>query len=340
MNQQLTGINYKKFKRVTIPLGKDNLLIFGKTCSGKTQLLWAYILYFLAYNLSSENKIVHNLVKDVPKLLSNNFNKFRIWNSFIRQISKNKIHGTAEFRSHINVNCELIFKIRANGSMEINKVLGKALGNIDFGHMGTSYLFTHENEVDNYISSFGQSLREKFARLCEKSFEEIKVILRILFPNFIDILKEHPDIYILGKLYDNEENDNEEDDNEEDDFSVIEYGADEKFFSDDEDEYKEEFPDQDKEDLTRTELMVQSASFQKVFATLVLFFTLFECNNNATDKYFIVDEPDVLLDKQTARVFVDQLLSLSSKHGIKLIITSSNKNIMKMFKEQDIFLLK
>ena len=169
------------------------------------------------------------------------------------------------------------------------------------------------------MTSFDQSLRDKFSKLNQNRKDEIKSTLQLLFPSVEDIVDEFFNgIFILEKFIDCD-----------DDYDVINDGV------NSEDEY-EEFNETKENNLCfKIEIMSQSAAFQKVFASLVLLLTLSE--NKSLNKYYLIDEPDVLLDQRTSMTYVNELKKLSEKYSIKLIITTTNTNITELF-DENIFL--
>src|SRR5690349_17510060 len=63
----LTLQNYKKFSNMEFPLRKKSLLIMGPNSSGKTQLIYALILYFRGYNLSFPSSNFHSKLPNDDK---------------------------------------------------------------------------------------------------------------------------------------------------------------------------------------------------------------------------------------------------------------------------------
>lgn len=308
--------NYKKFPKKTIPFVKKSLVIFGGISAGKTQLLWVYILFFRAYNLGIEKRDSLDLRRESQLLLNPIYHR----RNFITKMSKDKIHGTARISGKIaiqNVEHEISFKLKTNGLLRLETSSNRSFDKIRFAHMGTSYQFAFERQISNIFTSFDQSLREKYTNLTKNSKDEINTNLRLLFPSFLDIFEvEYDGIYTIEKF----EGENYDIINEE----IINDGIEEDYID-------EDFVDEESKETYEIEIMAQSASFQKVFASLILFLSLAETKDS--QKYYLVDEPDTLMPLNNAISYVKRLILLSEKYSIKLIATTYNLEIANLFEE-------
>jgi len=308
----LSLTNYKKFSKKTFPFVEKSLVITGDSATGKTQLLWAHLFFFLAHNFCCKsNQKVLSLRNEMAVWINPAFKRLNHWNTFVTRISKDKMNGTAQIQGRISLyDPEVSFKLKTNGSLIIENE-NQITKNIGFAHMGVCYQFSMEREITNTLSSFDQSLREKYTNLNKEYKQKMKNSLQMLFPSLVDIIEEpYNGIFTLEHRSDSEE-----------DMNVINDGVEEDD-SDDEEEIEG----------YKIEIMAQSAAFQKIFASLVLFLTLVTLRTS--NKYYLIDEPDALLDHNTAEKFVTRLKSLSEFYSVKLIVTTSNSNIANLFEEK------
>lgn len=293
-NNTLKIVNFKKFKELYLPLTKKNpLLIYGGNRTGKTQILWAYLLFFRAHNLYLQKNRRRNLrlQDEAGSLLNSALSTLNNWNSFVRTLHFDKSCGFAGFEGKIDSNNLLKFRINTSGCLTINEFNGNQPTNkITYAHMQSSYQFNSVLQISDTITSCDQSLRSKYSCLNHSHKEEINDILKYLFEDFDRIVECIPPVLqIATSMY------------------VVEISS--------------------NGDPIEIEIMVQSASFQKVFASLILLFTLLEMkfnNEEPLDRYYLIDEPDALLDQELAKKFCSKLNELSITKGFNLISTTSD----------------
>ena len=262
MDQYFTIENFKRFSNKELPLNNGATVIVGKSGTGKTSLIWAYLLYFFVHNyairMKNEYKRVFHLCIHVPQYL-HLFNPSA--DCFSRDLIKHKTNS-AIFTRKIN-NVPFTFEITGNILTDNCK---ENLGcRIAFEYMEPTYIFLSDQK--------GNIMEEKYFNLDHDTKNILLDCLRELFPNFRDI---------TTKVYNSS-------------YTTVVY--------------------EDDDSIT---LKHSGNSFQKVFAALILFFTLVERDANA--KYYLIDEFETNLDD--AEKFFECLLRLSRKYNIKLIATT------------------
>lgn len=319
--------NYGKFKYQKLPLDQD-VIILGKCCSGKKQLLSAYIIYFQSINLicgdldsgKGINYGFNSLRSDLMKLLTPN-NKDIDWNCYIRGQKSLGKKILASLCGNIDGN-ENIINLHAGGSIGFYPIKIENTQIMNFAHMYNTYHFTYEKHIGGFLTSFEQTIRMNFCNLEFKFTEIIKEILLELFPSIKNIIKtEERKIIIISINYDSEEESGCED-------SVEDYVED----------FIKDSPDIRGE--IGIEITACSCSIQKIFAAFILLFSLIQNNQQSLlRKYYLIDQPEAILDKQTSICFVRKLKLYSKEYGVNLIATTTQKCIARIFEEEEILLL-
>ena len=318
--------NFKKFKEINLPLEREELLITGENGSGKTQILWTYLIFFRAFNSNFKNPqgSYLDLNNEMGLLLNSAFKNIQDWSSFI-----NKNTEFATFNGTIQ-NIELKFSLHNNGVIKFqnkennNFPIGKK---IIYAQMGCTYQFTETREMSYLISSFNQSLRYKYTYLTNIHKEKITKTLKQIFPRFRKIYDKIPSYSLVPtSIITEEEGEEEEEEEEEGEEDEGNEKREEDEGREEKEEGKEEEGDHEKETV-KIEIMMQSSSFQKIFASLILFFYLVEEDYQIdTYKYYLIDELDLLLDKLIAENYLNALRKLCNENKIKLIATSNSNN--------------
>lgn len=85
------------------------------------------------------------------------------------------------------------------------------------------------------------------------------------------------------------------------------------------------------------EIMYQSSCVQKIFSSLILFYTL--KNFKSEEKYYIIDSPECNLDNFLLKKILDKIFKLSKKNNIKIIMASSLSELCSYYNEDEIISL-
>lgn len=220
---------------------------------------------------------------------------------------------------------------------------------IAYAHMGSTYEFTKVYEARTSITSFDQSLRHKFNHLPHMHKELINKLLCVLFPRFKKI-KTHfvgsrpMALYCIEEV-DDIDDDDDDDDNGDDDGDYGVYNDYYDYYYYDDDDYDDDYDvhdnnnnsrnsnmninnknnNDDDEQTKKNFRMFQSSVFQKIFASLILFFTLVEESKSIPiiHRYYLIDDFDVMVDIEMAKKFFSILAELSAQYNVKLIATTT-----------------
>jgi hypothetical protein len=261
-------INYKKFPTLSLPLEKD-LVITGKSGSGKTQIIWAYLLYFKGFNGQCSGKSYQPIyLRSVaPELLDPCLNGLRNHSSFLNCTNKNK--NSVEFRGYLNNQQFNVTLVAGCNFVLTNGSSTSGERRIKFAHMGSSYSFnTLMTTPSDHITSNDNSLRYRYFALKYKSKTEIRDFMRNIFH-----IKVDNDTY------------------------------DDRIF------------------LNGHDIMFSSSSMQKIFASLVILYSLLESTKDDF-AYYLMDDIEAGLEPDSVSILYNYLLGKCRSKGIKLIVTS------------------
>ena len=196
--------NFKKFSTLSLPLGKD-VVITGKSGTGKTQILWAYLLFFKAFNGKRSDGTypsIH-LKSEAMTLLDPRFTGIHDYTSFLNKYEKGK--GRAEFEANFpDKNNNLInFKVTLHAGSNFVLTNGSLLlysnNTIQFAYMKSSYLFTgHKIIPSRVITSCDNSLRYRYYTLNLESHDKIHTFMESTFGT--KRVKDSSNDYILFEV--------------------------------------------------------------------------------------------------------------------------------------------
>jgi AAA15 family ATPase/GTPase len=238
---KITLKNFKRFSELDIPITDGKLVIYGPNNCGKTQILWAIILFCRGYNLDTNNDHYgKNISSEIGRLINRPaLDSLSDFKSFVNKLTENENYGNALITGYFtNQDACYDVKLYSNGSLQISRDPLRKLDTqkIRFSFMGSEFHFAFREvllTVDSIRNSSEQIFRQLYHNLTERSKENILRFLNDLFK-----IKDINDEQMMGKLY------------------VI-----------------------DHLDL-RTEVMFSGSAIQKVFGTFILLFWLIECKEN------------------------------------------------------------
>eukprot|EP01103_Thecamoeba_quadrilineata_P019708 TRINITY_DN8102_c0_g1_i1.p1 TRINITY_DN8102_c0_g1~~TRINITY_DN8102_c0_g1_i1.p1 ORF type:complete len:595 (-),score=127.94 TRINITY_DN8102_c0_g1_i1:31-1776(-) len=315
--KSLTVKNFKRFSSLTLPLDSDCLVIMGPNGSGKTQLLYALLLFLRAHNtylpdsscqykkLKLEDGTVRylELMGEAHRLLHPSFASDQTtFGHFIHALSKG---NTAELIGTFDDFSEITSILKANGifylcpTPKLPDQIIKA--KIQFAYMGTDFHFIaaadEKMPTDPMTSNFAH-IRNCYVRLSNEARTEMLLLLQEFFPSIADVRgkivrEDTPSLKIIERVGDNE----------------IELDPE-----------------------------AMGSAFQKVFAALTLFFSLlrerFLSDDTLSDKpepvserFFLIEEPESLLYPSLVFQFFLRLRQLCQVNGVKLISVSNSSAV-------------
>jgi hypothetical protein len=192
--------NYKKFPKLCLPLDKD-LVITGTSGAGKTQILWAYMLYFVGFNgQHSKNayRSVH-LKSQVVSLLDDRFSGLNDYTSFLNDAKDVKVNFQGSLENY-----DFKVNLSAGGNLVLSD--GESTTNYDdkkikVAYMKSSYTFPSiVNLPSNYncLTSQDNSLLYRYFCLSSKSQTEIHNCMESTFNYKITSNKRRNEILVDG----------------------------------------------------------------------------------------------------------------------------------------------
>eukprot|EP01097_Dermamoeba_algensis_P012180 TRINITY_DN9_c0_g1_i2.p1 TRINITY_DN9_c0_g1~~TRINITY_DN9_c0_g1_i2.p1 ORF type:complete len:590 (-),score=116.76 TRINITY_DN9_c0_g1_i2:144-1835(-) len=294
--QSLQIKNFKRFADLTINLGPldSPLLVCGENNAGKTQVLWALLLFFRACNLrqkdSFNQKSVLNIKEDAATFLHPFLEGLQDYKSFVTIVDQDG-SGISTFKGIFSDSVEYSCSLKANGILDLHPPNENKLhftGKIGFAMVLPAFQFmSPKNELDSEFApnnNFRNYVRVFYRRLPDDFKSAILKHMQALFPNSLDniIVKEQA-INVLATN-----------------------GA------------------------PQLEVMFSGSAFQKIFSALVIFYRLLGSEHHGdviTSRYFLIEEPEALLYPSLVFQFYNTLRDLCLKHKVKLIVTSHDFSI-------------
>jgi hypothetical protein len=321
---------FKKFTKRELPLC-THVLVTGKSGSGKTQILWAYMLFFRACNFhfTVDNDYI-SLYNEIGSIIDSNLEGVSSWGSFVKSH-----HHAAKFQANF-MGESLYFKLKVNGTIQLSPSTlryRKPRGGIAYAYMGSSYRFTIKTKRTRQLTSFDQSLRHKYSTLKEPYKKEIFEGITSLFKNICSI-KEGGNykIYFGKKLDDDDDDDDDDGDDDDDDDDGGDDDVHDSSESEDSDVnyngYDSDCIIEGKSEVLFLEVMFQNSSIQKVFASLILLFALVQHTFNGVPpiaRYYLIDDPEVYLGNNVFEKYLELLYNLSEKYRIHMIIATKER---------------
>jgi len=288
--------NFKKFQHIQISV-HDILVISGPNNSGKSQLLYALILFFRGCNLS-RNNAKRQIQTEIADLLINTaFRNLSSYSSFLNKKIDIGSSGQSTLVGNMDEK-QIIVTLHANGVLELSGVSEVAFNNkIRYSFMGPSYQFEKReiNRNDDIpLTSASQIFRDMYDNLSHTNQQLIISFMAELFKiENIIIIKN-------GRFVDRLEiiiNSNTTNDEEE------------------------------------REIMFFGTGFQKVFVTFVLFYNLVELSEEI--KFFLVEELEAFLHPSVTLLLFTILRRESTNKGVILILTSNSEQVLSTVGEEN-----
>lgn len=296
--------NFKKFNNKTIIFKDEPLVICGCNGSGKTQLIWAILLFFRGHNLMfTDSKFIRDgnnikqIQNEIHELLSPHLYNLSDFTSF-SLIRDNKGYGESIFTGNFSIDeniHKLSVSLLSNGVLQLKNFEPenyRAKEKIKYAFMNNSFIFykkeeslKDEHEPFPLKNSFSQNFRVMHAMLGDKYRKIIeKYMIELFNVKSIDQEVEDKKPYSIP-IYISEKNHN-----------------------------------------NKLEIMFMGSAFQKIFTSLILLFNLI-CENGSL-KFYLIEEPEALLYPSLVKKYYIIIKNICVENNIKLIITSNNDYIV------------
>ena len=185
--------NFKRFDHLEIILPENELIICGENGSGKTQILWAFLLFFRGYNLGSTAKPLQ-VQSEISDLLAHPaLSSLPNYESFIHSMDGS--YGMASFSASFRTSLNVDVTLKANGILELlTKDNQTFKSKLHFAFMGSSYHYTSKEELfensKTPLNSSGLIMRQLYHRLSEINKRSLNEVLGDLFNTIISPVGE------------------------------------------------------------------------------------------------------------------------------------------------------
>ena len=162
--------NFKRFHEFSIHMPENELILCGENGSGKTQILWAFLLFFRGVNMESTKFL--QIQSEIFELLAQpSFSKLPNYESFIHSMD-DPPNGKASFNASFPSSPGIEVTLKANGILELHTADKKAFKiKLHFAFMGTSYHFNSIanerffSESKTLLNSSAQVMRQLYHKL-------------------------------------------------------------------------------------------------------------------------------------------------------------------------------
>jgi predicted ATPase len=178
--------NYKRFPVFRLDLSKDTLLISGQNGSGKTQLLWACLLFFSAFNNRVESRTEEKVsVTSIDLAILLCREPFRSVGSFSSFVNKKDFSGKVPFTIDFSNDTSTNINVEFNGitCFHYEKEF-LPVEKIRFAFQSLDFHFCHWNDEKaqtHILTSASQNLRTLYKGLGQSSREKVNEIMKHLF---------------------------------------------------------------------------------------------------------------------------------------------------------------
>lgn len=307
--KSLTIKNFKRFSTLEIPLSDagESTVLMGPNGAGKTQILYALLLYFRAYNLAysgpekSERRILAPSDNTVPKphlsLIEEARTLFHpsLTNDFSHFIRDKSKESFATLTGNFKDGSTVSTVLYANGVFAVvPNEEHRTNEKIHYGYAGTEFHFNRDAE-DRILplTTHFPHIRLVHSALTNDSKAKIVEHVQHFFPD-IERIESSKERYGPAIL------------------KIYErvFGT-----------------------TVSVDPVAMGSAFQKVFATLTLFYALLELHMiESTEKlsnqrFFLMEEPEALLYPSLVAEFFGLINSLCKQHLIRLFVVSNSPDV-------------
>lgn len=286
---KLTLKNYKCFPSIAIPLDQPILIIYGSNGSGKTQLIWAILLFLRAYNIRVGGKKSFNLLPNLADLLCHTpYRYLDSFCSFANTLNEDADSTDIPFilsRENAIDSCMVLY---VNGKVEFQIPTDPSfppLEKIAFAYASFSFHF-HPPKVEEIgdfeiLTSSANNIRLLFSTLPIESKDFISSKMTELFG-----CKSIEQTQVPRKY----------------DINIVE------------------------ENSYQREIMFCGSAFQKIFVGFVLLECLI--NKSEAIKFFLMEEIETLLDERLLNPYFISISNRCEEKMVQLFISSNSTAIV------------
>jgi predicted ATP-dependent endonuclease of OLD family len=282
--------NYKRFPAFRLDLSKDILFISGQNGSGKTQLLWACLLFFEAFNKRVESKsteMVSVTSIDLAILLCcEPLRSLGSLSSFVNKPDISRKSAYVPFVIEFSNDMSTKINVEFNGITSFHYEMEfLPAEKIRFAFQSLGFHFCHWNDEKaqtNILTSASQNMRTLYKDLNPSNRDEITGIMKQLFGiEKIDFTSKY-------------------------ELLVYEKGH-----------SLENLP---------LEIMFCGSACQKVMSGLILLQTLI--SRAAPVKFFLIEETEALFYPSLAVGYFRSVRELCATHNIRMILSTNCQEIL------------
>lgn len=321
--QEIEINNFKKFSTITIPLNREILTINGPSGSGKSQILYALMLFFQCHNHNYyqyskygntllKNKILRLYISpETHKLLHPSFPCPSDFSEYIHD--KEILGPCSTFCGTDNLNKKINVTLNINGSYHLSSNKNVDIKGIyRYIYMGHTFYFGDESEnIKDELKSNNIHIRTSTINVYinDKYWGGFMKNIKLLFPLITNIKMDKYSILITEKIT-------------------------KKFITPS--GYVSDFTSE-----KTLEVKNMGTAFQKIFASLVLLYNLLinrklhdtYIYESIIDRYFLIEEPECLLDSALLINFYNLIRNICIENNIKLIVVSNSQYIIQSSKD-------
>eukprot|EP00300_Choanocystis_sp_HF-7_P007073 c1506_g1_i1.p1 GENE.c1506_g1_i1~~c1506_g1_i1.p1 ORF type:complete len:550 (+),score=103.58 c1506_g1_i1:37-1686(+) len=186
----ITTTNFKSLDcELRIPLDQQDLVIFGPNGSGKTQIIWALLIFFRFFNTRVEHAkkawlvLSHILADELDPNLADLSN----FESFVKQTTPEcSIAHITGFGQLAQTSLQLDCELQVNGVIQLKCDQGPLFDSkIGYAFIHPRFQFQHPKKETTHLvplNNFSPNIRNRFGRLSEGAKERISNILASIFP--------------------------------------------------------------------------------------------------------------------------------------------------------------
>ena len=304
--ERLDIINFRRFPSISIDLNTTPLIIYGPNGSGKTQIFWSLLYFFMGHNMRFEDSLKRaevgvDIGKETGDVIHPSLVALPDYKILINDKSvnvDNDGHPNSKFVGHFSYNKQVEVCLKANGVLRLvpPKVGSFFEKKIGFAHLLPFYFFTRLEAAlgKRILNNFQHNLRGFYSKLATDYTDKILKHVQDLFGSHIKKIHYDEDEDELSIHQDNKK------------FSILSMGS----------------------------------AFQKILSSLIIFYNLLMPRTytdpeteekklvNFSEKYLLVEEPEALLYSSLTISYYELLVDICKENNIKLIVTTNDPAII------------
>jgi AAA15 family ATPase/GTPase len=200
--KSLQLLNYKRFQEFLIPIPERELILYGPNNSGKTQIIWAFLLFFRGFNKGQPQRNIH---AEIDSLL--NYPEMKDLPDYISFLNTSDEGGGEAFFTAVFENQEeVMVKLWANGILTLHKPVSNSLPlKIFYAFMGSSFHFVKKESKFvpgvTPLNSSSNVMRSLYAQLNETDKITINNSMFRLFSTGLTYDQESDTLFCINSKY-------------------------------------------------------------------------------------------------------------------------------------------